>query len=101
LLYFLYLTTKYNFMAEHRTWKEEFKVNGEEVLSKIKELIKEGNITRILLKNEKDEVIMEIPLTFALVGALLAPIFAAIGAAAALLTKCTIVVERKGEKEEE
>ena len=83
---------------QHKTWKEEFKVNGEEVLSKIKELINEGNITRILLKNEHDEVIMEIPLTFALVGVLLAPIFAAIGAAAALLTKCTIVVERKGEK---
>lgn len=87
-------------MSEHKTWKEEFKLNGEEVLSKIKELINEGNITRILLKNEKDEVIMEIPLTFALVGAILAPIFAAIGAAAALLTKCTIVVERRGEKPE-
>lgn len=86
---------------QHKTWKEEFKVNGEEVLSKIKELINEGNITRILLKNEHDEVIMEIPLTFALVGVLLAPIFAAIGAAAALLTKCTIVVERKGEKKPE
>lgn len=82
---------------QQKTWKEEFKVNGEEVLSKIKELINEGNITRILLKNEHDEVIMEIPLTFALVGVLLAPIFAAVGAAAALLTKCTIVVERKGE----
>lgn len=86
---------------QHKTWKEEFKVNGEEVLSKIKELINEDNITRILLKNEHDEVIMEIPLTFALVGVLLAPIFAAIGAAAALLTKCTIVVERKGEKKPE
>lgn len=78
-----------------RTWQEEFKVTGEEVLSKIKELIKEGNINRILLKNEKDEVIMEIPVTFAVVGVVLAPIFAAIGAAAALLTHCTIVVERK------
>ncbi|HVX49466.1 MAG TPA: DUF4342 domain-containing protein [Chitinophagaceae bacterium] len=85
-------------MSEHKTWQEEFKVTGEEVLSKIKELIKEGNITRILLKNEKDEIIMEVPLTFAVVGVVLAPIFAAIGAAAALLTKCTIVVERRGEK---
>ncbi len=86
-------------MSDQKTWKEEFKVSGEEVLSKIKELIKEGNITRILLKNEEDKVIMEIPLTFALVGVILAPIFAAVGAAAALLTKCTIVVERKGEEE--
>ncbi|HWB28443.1 MAG TPA: DUF4342 domain-containing protein [Chitinophagaceae bacterium] len=85
-------------MTEHKTWQEEFKVAGEEALAKIKELIKEGNINRILLKNEKDEVIMEIPVTFAVVGVVLAPIFAAIGAAAALLTKCTIVVERRGEK---
>jgi len=87
-------------MSEHKTWQEEFKLNGEEVLSKIKELVKEGNITRILLKNEEGELIMEIPMTFAVVGALIAPIFAAVGAAAALLTKCSIIVERKGEKKE-
>ncbi len=75
--------------------KEEFKLSGEDVLSKIKELINEGTARRIILKNEEDKVIMEIPLTFALVGVVLAPIFAAVGAAAALLTKCTIVVEHK------
>ena len=74
---------------------EEFKVSGEEVLAKIKELIKAGNIRRIILKNEKEETILEIPLTFALVGAVIAPVLAAVGAMAALLTKCTIVVERK------
>lgn len=74
---------------------EEFKVSGEEVLAKIKELIKAGNIRRIILKNEDGKEILEIPLTFALVGAVLAPVLAAVGAMAALLTKCTIVVERK------
>jgi integral membrane sensor domain MASE1 len=82
-------------MAEETTKKEEFKVNGEEVVAKIKELIKAGNIRRIILKNEKNETIIEIPLTFAVVGAVIAPILAAVGAVAALLTNCTIVVERK------
>ncbi|MFA6552572.1 MAG: DUF4342 domain-containing protein [Candidatus Paceibacterota bacterium] len=82
-------------MFEENTKKEEFRVNGEEVVSKIKEFIKAGNIRRISLKNEKNETIMEIPLTFAVVGAALAPVLAAAGAMAALLTKCTIVVERK------
>jgi len=74
---------------------EEFKVSGEEILKKIKEIIKEGNARRIIIKNEKEEVIMEIPLTFAVVGAVLLPILAAVGAIAGVLTKCTLVVERK------
>lgn len=82
-------------MSEEKTNKEEFKVNGEEVISKIKELIREGNIRRIILKNEKNEIIIEVPLTFAVVGTLVAPALAALGAVAAMLTKCTIVVERK------
>ena len=82
-------------MAQEQTTREEFKVSGDEVLAKIKELIKAGNIRRIILKNDEDKVILEIPLTFAVVGALIAPVLAAVGAMAALLTKCTIVVERK------
>ena len=78
-----------------KTSTEEFKVTGEQVVAKIKKLIKEGNVRRIILKNEKGGVLMEIPLTFAVVGAVLAPMLAAVGAMAALLTKCTIVVERK------
>jgi len=80
-------------MAEKKT-TEEFKVSGEEVVAKIKQLIKAGNIRRITLKNDEGKSIMEIPLTFALVGAVIAPVLAAVGAMAALLTKCTIVVER-------
>ena len=82
-------------MDREKTTKEEFKVSGEEVLAKIKELIKAGNVRRIILKNDEDKIILEIPLTFAVVGAMLAPVLAAVGAMAALLTKCTIVVERK------
>lgn len=82
-------------MSEQQTNHEEFRVNGEEVVAKIKQLIKAGKIRRIILKNEENEVLLEIPLTFAIVGAVLAPVLAAVGAMAALLTKCTIVVERK------
>ncbi len=74
---------------------EEFKVSGEEILKKVKEIIKEGNARRIIVKNEKGETIVEIPLTFAVVGAVLLPVLAAVGAIAGILTKCTLVVEKK------
>ena len=71
---------------------EEFKVTGEEVISKIKEIIKAGNARRIIIRNEEGKDIIEVPLTLGAVGALIAPALAAVGAVAALLTKCTIVV---------
>lgn len=74
--------------------KEEFKLNGSEIIDKIKELIHEGNIRRIIIKNESGETIIEIPLTLGVVGAALAPVLAAVGAIAALVTKMTIVVEK-------
>ena len=74
---------------------QEFKVSGEEVIAKIKSLVAEGNARRIIIKNEKEETIIEIPLTIGAVGALLAPMLAAVGAVAALVTKCTIIVEKK------
>lgn len=74
---------------------EEFKVSGEEILKKVKEIIKEGNARKIILKNEKSESILEIPLTFVVVGAVLLPVLAAVGAIAGILTKCTLVVEKK------
>jgi len=82
-------------MAKVKNKTEEFKVSGEQVVAKIKELIKAGNIRRIILKSEEGKALMEIPLTFAVVGAVLAPVLAAVGAMAALMTKCTIVVERQ------
>ena len=75
--------------------KEEFKVSGEDIIEKIKEVIKEGNARRIIIKNEDGESVAEFPLTVGAVGALIAPILAAVGAIAALLTKCTIVVEKR------
>ena len=83
---------------DKKSWSEEFKINGGEVVDKIKELIHEGNIRRIILKNEEGKTLIEIPLTLGLVGAALMPILAAVGAIAALVAKMTIVVE-KGEGE--
>jgi DNA-binding Lrp family transcriptional regulator len=77
---------------------EEFKVSGKELVERIKGLVKEGNIRRITIKNKDGKHIMELPLTFGVVGAVLAPMLAAVGAAAALLTECTIVVEREDKK---
>lgn len=81
-------------MNENRFRTEEFKVNGEELLGKIKQLVHEGNIRRIIIKNKDGAVLMELPLTLGVVGALLAPSLAAVGAIAALLTEATVVVEK-------
>jgi hypothetical protein len=75
----------------------EFKVKGEELLNKVKELIHEGNVRRIIIKNEKGEPYLEIPVTIGLIGALVAPVFAAIGALAALAANFTLEVERREE----
>jgi hypothetical protein len=74
---------------------EEFKVSGEELLKKIKELLKEGNVRKITIKDKEGKAILSFPLTIGVVGAVLAPMLAAVGAAAALITECTISVERK------
>ena len=73
---------------------EEFTVNGDELVAKVKELIHEGNIRRIIIKNEEGRTLLEVPLTIGLIGAALLPVLAAIGAAAAIATRCTLVVER-------
>ena len=82
-------------MTEENIKKEEFRVCGEEVLKKVKELIKQGNIRRIIIKNEEGKTLVEFPLTIGVVGAALIPVWAAIGAAAALMAKCIIVVEKR------
>ena len=76
-------------------FKEEFRVNGEELLKKVKEIVKEGNARNITIKNEKDEIVLNIPLTVGAIGVILAPALAAVGTVAALITKCTIVVEKR------
>ncbi|MBI1794024.1 MAG: DUF4342 domain-containing protein [Chloroflexi bacterium] len=81
-------------MPEEKFRTEEFRVNGEELLARIKKLVHEGNIRRIIIKNKDGGVVMEIPMTIGVVGALLAPTLAAVGAIAALITEATVVVEK-------
>jgi hypothetical protein len=73
---------------------EEFRVDGDVLVSKIKEIIHQGNVRRIIIKNESGETLIEIPLTLGVVGAVLLPVWAAIGALAALAARFSIVVER-------
>ena len=75
--------------------KEEFVVKGEELLAKVKELIKEGNVRQITIKNKEGKILIVLPLTMGVVGVVLAPALAAVGSIAALVTECTITVERK------
>jgi len=75
--------------------QEEFKVSGAELKERVKQLIHEGNIRRIIIKNEKGESVIEIPVTIGAIGAIVAPALAAVGAVAALLTNCTITVVKK------
>lgn len=84
-------------MTEEKVRTEEFSVNGEDLLSKIKEIIHEGNIRRIIIKKKAGDTVMEIPMTLGVVGALIAPQLAAIGAIAALVTEATVVVEKVDE----
>ena len=81
-------------MTDKKT-TEEFTVNGEELLAKVKSLINEGNIRRIIIKDAEGKTLVEFPVTIGVVGALFAPVLAAVGAIAALVTKCTIIVERR------
>lgn len=74
---------------------EEYKVCGEDLLSRVKELVREGNVRRITIRSEEGNTLIEIPLAIGVVGAMLLPVWAAVGAIAALVTNCTIAVERR------
>ena len=78
-----------------RVWTEELKVQGDALLGKVKELAHEGNVRRIIIKDTKGKTLLEVPLTVGVVGALVAPVAAAIGAVAALAADYSIVIERK------
>lgn len=77
------------------TTKESFKINGENLIKKVKELIEEGNITKITIHDKTGKELMSFPLTIGVVGTLLAPVLAAIGALAAIVGECTVTVERE------
>lgn len=76
---------------------EEFEVKGDDLLGRIRELIAEGNVRKVTIKSADGKTMLEIPLTIGVVGVLIAPVAAAIGAVAALVTECTITVTREGE----
>ena len=75
--------------------KESFSINGEQLLKKVKELIAEGNVRKITITEKSGKELMSFPLTVGVVGALFAPVLAAVGALAALVGECTITVERE------
>jgi len=81
-------------MTEEKIRTEEYQVDGDYLVHKVKELVHEGNIRRITIKNEEGKRLIEIPLTIGAVGIVLLPVWAAIGAVAALVADCTIVVEK-------
>lgn len=81
--------------------KEEFKVKGGELIGKVKELIHEGNVRRIIIKDENGKVFLEIPVTIGLIGALIAPILAAVGAIAAMVANFHVEVIRTEEPKKE
>ncbi|SEL66576.1 DUF4342 domain-containing protein [Parapedobacter koreensis] len=81
--------------------KESFNINGENLLKKVKELIAEGNIRKITISDKAGKEIMSFPLTIGVVGTLFAPLFAAIGALAALIGECSITVEREEPADDE
>ena len=78
--------------------KETFKVQGEKVLNKVKELVKEGNVRKISIHEKDGRELMSFPLSLGVVGAVFAPVLAAVGALAALIGECSITVEREEEK---
>lgn len=82
-------------MTKHTTEKHE--ASGDNLLAKVKEIVHEGNVRRIVIKNEEGKTLVEFPLTVGVVGAVLLPVFAAVGAIAALVTECSIEVERAEE----
>jgi uncharacterized membrane protein YvbJ len=75
--------------------REEFAVSADNLIEKVKELLHEGNVTRIIVKDEKEKVLLEIPATVGVIGVVLAPWLAALGVIAALVTNCRIIVERR------
>jgi hypothetical protein len=95
-------TTEEVDMTENEgTRVEEFQLKGEEVVAKVKELVHEGNVRRIIVDDSDGKTLLEIPLTVGVVGALLLPPLAALGAVAAMLTDCTIRVIRQEPEEAE
>ena len=80
-------------------FKEEFKVRSEEIIEKVKELIHEGNVRRLIIKDEEGKVYLEIPVTIGVIGVFLAPVIAAVGAVAAMVANLKVEVIRTDDEE--
>jgi hypothetical protein len=80
--------------SEQGTRRERYKVSGEGVVAKLKEILHEGNVRHVVIKNEDGKTLIEIPVTLGVAGALLLPVWAAVGAVAAVVSNCTIEIER-------
>jgi len=85
-------------MSNPTTREEEFSIGGEQLVSTVKELVHQGNIRRITIQNKDGRTLLELPLTLGVVGALLLPTLAAIGAIAAIVTECKLIIERVDEE---
>jgi hypothetical protein len=83
------------FILDFQKVVDEVQVMGSHLVEKVKELIHEGNVKRIIIKNEQGHTLVEIPVTLAAIGVIAAPVLAAVGAIASVVTKCTVVVERR------
>ena len=81
--------------SESRTRREAHKVRGEKIVEKVKDLLHEGNVRHVVIKNDEGKTLIEFPVTVGVAGALLVPVWAAVGALAALVTNCSIEVERE------
>ncbi len=80
------------------TFEETINIRGEELVERIKALVKEGNVRRVIIKSKEGKELIQFPLTFGVVGVVFAPVLAAVGAIAALVAECTITVERESKK---
>ena len=81
-----------------KEWRQEFRVKGEDLVRKIKELIHEGNVRRIIIKNDEGKTYLEIPVNIGIIGAVVAPVLAAVGAIALLVTDFTIEVVKSNDE---
>lgn len=82
---------------QDKTTQEEFKINGRDLVDKVKELVKQGNVRRIIVKDRDGKTLVELPVTIGVVGVVFAPVLAGLGAIAALVAECTIIVERRAD----
>lgn len=85
--------------ARRNTWQERIQVQGAELVDRVRQLINEGNVRRIVIRNQDGQTLVELPVTVGALGALLAPMLAVVGVIAALVTRATIVVERRSDSD--